>query len=225
VIRESHLEVPRTARIFTLGEASPAIRQVWLACHGYGQLASRFLRRFEPLADASRLIVAPEALNRFYIETEIGPHGADSRVGAAWMTREDRLNEIEDYVRYLEAVREGTFRDLADGAPVKLVALGFSQGVSTVVRWAARTTAAIERLVLWAGSWPPEIEPRPGLFRGAPIDLVAGTTDSSVSEAAVARLCAALEAGGLEPHLIRFAGSHVIDGDVLRAIAGGLDGP
>ena len=109
--------------------------------------------------------------------------------------------------------------------PVKLVALGFSQGVSTVVRWAARTTAAIERLVLWAGSWPPEIEPRPGLFRGAPIDLVAGTTDSSVSEAAIARLCAALEAGGLEPNLIRFAGSHVIDGDVLRAIAGGLDGP
>jgi predicted esterase len=224
VTNESHIAVPRTARIMTLGVAGPSVRQVWLVCHGYGQLASRFLRRFEPLADASRIIVAPEALNRFYLENEPGPHGPESRVGATWMTREDRLNEIEDYIRYLDAVRTTACRELpADG--VKLVALGFSQGVSTVVRWAARTGAAIDRLVLWAGSWPPEIEPRSDLFRGAAVDLVAGTSDASVSEAAVVRLCAALEAGGLGPRLIRYAGGHVIDGDVLRGIAGGLDGP
>ena len=220
--KESHIEVARTARIFTLGEPGPAVRQVWLVCHGYGQLASRFLRRFEPLAEASRLIVAPEALNRFYVETGIGPHGPESRVGATWMTREDRLNEIEDYVRYLDAVCEAVFRELTRGG-VKLIALGFSQGVSTVARWAARTDVAIERLVLWAGSWPPELEPRPDLFRGAAVDLVAGAMDASVSEASVARLYAALEAGGIGPRLIRYAGGHAIDGDVLREIAGGLD--
>jgi len=224
LVNERHLEVTRTARFYSLGEAGPDVREVWLVCHGYGQLASRFLRRFEPIADATRIVVAPEALNRFYVESQVGPHGPESRVGATWMTREDRLNEIDDYVRYLDAVRATIYRDLPrDG--VKLVALGFSQGMSTIVRWAARTDVPLARLVLWAGSWPPELEPRPDLFRGASVDLVAGTLDASVSDVSAARLGAALDAGGIAHRLIRFAGGHVIDGGVLRDIAGGLDGP
>ena len=39
--RELHLTVPRTARYWTLGEPGPGLRQVWIACHGYGQLAAR----------------------------------------------------------------------------------------------------------------------------------------------------------------------------------------
>ncbi|MEL6613070.1 MAG: hypothetical protein AAFQ53_13305, partial [Bacteroidota bacterium] len=66
------IETPRTARYVTLGgpeapqapdadppEASGAsgVREVWLACHGYGQLAERWARHFAPLAGPQRLIV------------------------------------------------------------------------------------------------------------------------------------------------------------------------
>ena len=68
-MQEHHLTVPRTARYYTLGEPGPAVRQVWIVCHGYGQLAGRFVRHFEPIEDASRLIVAPEGGRGFYINS------------------------------------------------------------------------------------------------------------------------------------------------------------
>ena len=89
-MQEHHLAVAKTARYYSLGEPGPATRQLWFVCHGYGQLAGRFLRHFEPLDDGSRVIVAPEGLSRFYLSES----PAERRVGASWMTREDRLVEI-----------------------------------------------------------------------------------------------------------------------------------
>ena len=44
------------------------VREVWFVLHGFGQLSPYFIRHFGVLADGTRLIVAPEALNRFYLE-------------------------------------------------------------------------------------------------------------------------------------------------------------
>ena len=60
--REHRIEVTRTARYWTLG-AEDAPTEVWFVLHGYRQLAERFLRRFVPLDDGSRLVVAPEGLS------------------------------------------------------------------------------------------------------------------------------------------------------------------
>src|SRR2546422_4543520 len=98
-MQEHQFSTSRSARYFTLGSPQHAA-DVWLVCHGYGQLASRFLERFRPIEAERRCIVAPEGLSRFYL-TE---HPAERRVGASWMTREDRLHEIDDYVRYLDGV-------------------------------------------------------------------------------------------------------------------------
>src|SRR2546425_1041706 len=89
-MQEHHLAVDKTARYYSLGEPGPATRQLWFVCHGYGQLAGRFLRHFEPLDDGSRVIIAPEGLSRFYLSES----PAERRVGASWMTREDRLVEM-----------------------------------------------------------------------------------------------------------------------------------
>nr|MDQ3081512.1 hypothetical protein [Gemmatimonadota bacterium] len=125
------LIVPRTARYARMGPEGRAVDQVWLVCHGYGQLASRFIRRFSAIDDGSRLIVAPEALSRFYVLGGSVPHAIDEKVGASWMTRESRDSEIEDQVTYLDRVCE---RVLAgrDRAKVRLVAFGFSQGAAVV---------------------------------------------------------------------------------------------
>src|SRR5881628_153311 len=130
-MQEHFLSTSRTARYFTLGHLRDAT-ELWLVCHGYGQLASRFLERFRPLETQRRCIVAPEGLSRFYL-TE---HPTELRVGASWMTREDRLHEIDDYVRYLDALyREVLGR--VEGPAARVTALGFSQGTATVSRWAA----------------------------------------------------------------------------------------
>ncbi len=117
--QERHIEVPKTARYWVLGEDIVSPDELWFVLHGYRQLAARFLRRFEGIADGTRRIVAPEALSRFYVSREPGRHGPVSVVGGTWMTREDRENEIRDYVRYLDMLRDEVG---ADGTPTTVLA-------------------------------------------------------------------------------------------------------
>src|SRR2546425_7671757 len=145
-MREHHLIVPRSARYFTLGELGPGTRDVWFVCHGYGQLAGRFLRQFEPLMDGTRFVVAPEGLSRFYLESG---RGRNEKVGASWMTREDRLSEIADYVRYLDALQAEILRDVDPGT-VGGHLLGFSQGTATESRWTALGGLRAERMLFWS---------------------------------------------------------------------------
>jgi predicted esterase len=221
-MNERHIRVTRTARYCTLGDAGPATRQVWLVCHGYGQLAARFLRRFSVLDDGHRYMVAPEALNRFYIRPDPGPHGPGAPVGATWMTREDRLREIEDYVGYLDALT-GEIFSLVDRAAVEFIALGFSQGVATICRWAERAPIAPDRIVLWAGSLPDELTASPRLFGDAGLTLVLGDRDPYAEGGADRRIAERFEAGAMPFELIRFAGGHELDPTVLRRLAGGAE--
>ena len=39
---EHRIQVRRSARYYTMGDAGSA-QELWLVCHGYGQLAARFL--------------------------------------------------------------------------------------------------------------------------------------------------------------------------------------
>ena len=71
---EHHIKVQRSARYYMVGEPNANTRDVWFVCHGYNQLASDFIREFDTIAEDSRVIVAPEALNRYYLATEPGFH-------------------------------------------------------------------------------------------------------------------------------------------------------
>ena len=92
---EHKLTVPRTARYYTLGTPSEAIRISGSFAMATGSWARYFLRHFSGLDDGKTVVVAPEALSRFYL------NGFSGRVGATWMTKEDRLSEIEDQAYYL----------------------------------------------------------------------------------------------------------------------------
>lgn len=211
-IAERRITVPRSARYFVRGHAEPP-RQLWLACHGYGQLAADFIAGFSALPPDVR-VVAPEALNRYYLDEGNNPHTPESPVGATWMTRVDRLAEIDDYVRYLDLVYDEVIAT-AGSAPV--TALGFSQGVATVARWAARTRHRVDRMVLWAAGLPPEIAPSADLFGGADVVIVGGSRDRWFDPD---RAGATLRGARLDPRILRFDGGHRLDDDTLRELAG-----
>lgn len=154
--RLDHIEVPRRARYAVLGDPGPGVRELWVVLHGYRQLAARFVRRFATLLGPGRLIVAPEALNRFYLDDAPGRHGPESRVGATWMTREDRLTEIRDYVGYLDRLHEHVSSELS--AEIHTVGLGFSQGCHTLARWAASGAVNFRALVFWGEVLPPDLD-------------------------------------------------------------------
>ena len=218
-MQEHHLSVSRTARYFALGTSSGEVGEVWFACHGYGQLAGRFLEKLRVLDDGRRYLVAPEGLSRFYLSES----PTERRVGASWMTREDRLAEIDDYVRYLDAVYADVFGSLAR-AQVTVHALGFSQGTSTVSRWAAMGKARIDRLTLWGGEFPPDLDLNVDTvvsrLRGVRLALVYGRSDEYITPKVVQTITARLRQHGIPFNEIPFDGGHELNEAVLRTLGG-----
>jgi predicted esterase len=219
--RESHVEVGRTARYWSIGEIGAAT-EVWFVLHGYKQLARRFLRRFEHIAEPHRLIVAPEALSRFYASPEPGRHGPDSIVGASWMTREDRMAEIADQVSYLDRLAAviGVGR-----TPVTV--LGFSQGTAVAARWITIGKMRPERLILWAGYLPHDLDVARAsqVFTQTRLVLARGAQDPGVDDDLAAAERAMLTTGGIAAEVVEYAGGHDIDPEVLRRMADGDVGP
>jgi predicted esterase len=205
-MQEHFLSTSRTARYFTLGDENAA--EVWFVCHGYGQLAARFLERFRPIEAAGRCIVAPEGLSRFYLTES----PAERRVGASWMTREDRLHEIDDYIRYLD----GIYRKVAD-RETRVAALGFSQGTATVCRWAALGSSRIHRLILWGGEVPPDLDLT--RLRVPSLTLVYGRQDQFFTPKIVAATEARLREHKIAYELVSFEGAHEIDESTLLQLA------
>lgn len=200
-----------------LGDPATA-GEVWFVLHGYRQLAERFIQRFSALpgAGGARAIVAPEALSRFYIEDEVGPHGPESRVGATWMTRADRDNEIRDYVGYLDLLAESLVVPPGSGSR-RIVVLGFSQGAETASRWAAYGRVPPDELVLWAGGLAADLDPgrAAGALGGTKVRLVVGSEDRWADGRAAESERRLLELGLPEPERIVYAGGHVIRPETL----------
>lgn len=225
---EHHIVVGRTARYFTLGSLSSATREVWIVLHGYAQLAEHFLRAFRPIDDGSRLIVAPEALSRFYRD---GTHG---HVGASWMTKVDRDREIADYVAYLDALadevlpagsREAGAAGVTSPASrddVRLVVLGFSQGVATAARWACRGRHRADAIVLWGGHLPPEIDLVRDGARLNGLRSVLGSRDEYRDETSVTREHERLQEARIPFESIEFDGTHRIETEPLLRLAAGI---
>lgn len=218
-MKAHHFVTARTARYFTLGDIGPATRDVWIVCHGYGQLAAEFLAEFAGVAADDRVIVAPEALSRFYPGDPTGRHGRDARVGASWMTREDRLSEIGDYVTYLDGLAD----ELLAGAPetARFRALGFSQGASTVCRWIAQGRRKPDELIVWAGEMTFDLDDAAlgDRLRGVMVRLVGGLRDRLVPAALLDRQHERLRRAGIEAEVHRFDGSHRLDRQTLSDLA------
>jgi len=212
-MQEHHLTVPKTARYFTLGTIHSDLRQVWFVCHGYGQLAARFIERFRVLNDGSRLIVAPEGLSRYYVDHAAG------EIGASWMTREDRRAEIDDYVRYLDILHDHVMRQL-EPRSIQTYALGFSQGAAAISRWITAGHVEIDRVVFWGGPLPSDLDGsvKGDKFRDG-VTLVLGERDWWINRPKAAELEAQLREREIAYRKITFDGGHTLDDQVLLSIA------
>ncbi|MBK7149648.1 MAG: phospholipase [Bacteroidetes bacterium] len=204
-----HLEVKRTARYFTLGTLSPATKRVWIVLHGFGQMGESFIQQFSTLADDENYIVAPEALNKYYLKSSIGT------VGATWMTKEDRLNEIKDYCAYLDQLYAALNLQQFNG---EIIALGFSQGASTVTRWVHQSSHRFSKLVVYAGEVGAEVFPlseNSGL-RKTKNYFVYGTRDEFFSPETFNLMIEKYTS--LEAEIVSFEGTHVINPQLLAQL-------
>ena len=144
-MQENILKIQKTARYFTHGNIDEA-RYLLICLHGYGQLPAFFGRKFEAI-DQDYFVVIPEGLHRFYLE------GSSGRVGASWMTKEARDQDIQDNMDFLNQLL-----DLFTGKKSfqKIILFAFSQGGATAARFYYQQQK-IDHLVLWASVFPPDL--------------------------------------------------------------------
>lgn len=201
---EEKITVNKSARYFTFGNPTSA-KYIWYVFHGYGQLAKYFIRNFEHLNPEDYYIVAPEGLHRFYLD------GFSGRVGATWMTKESRLTDIDDYVAFIDATFESAILPF-QSPKSKITAFGFSQGVATVARWVAYGKFRPDRLMLWAGTFPPDLEPAKAKksFASLPTICCVGDEDPFATPEQLSATTNHLNALDIRFRLFYFSGGHQI---------------
>ena len=119
-----------------------------IVLHGYGQLGRYFLEKFSAIASDRTFVIAPEGMHRFYLS------GSSGRVGASWMTKEDRETDITDNLRWLTELIESYEPKVFK----KRAILGFSQGGATAARLFNSRHIELNHLIMWASVFPPDID-------------------------------------------------------------------
>lgn len=206
---EHHLETTRTARYFTLGELNSSTKEVWLVLHGYAQLATDFISQFETLDNGTRFFVAPEGLNRFYAK------GFGGKPAASWMTSEDRLNEIKDYVSFLDRL----YKELSlENTSAKIVLLGFSQGVATASRWLHHTRFAVHHFMICSGEIGAELrDPVSPKLLSTPVTYFTGSNDPFMTPEKQDAVTVFMQS--INASIIPFEGVHEVRTELLTAVA------
>ena len=208
---EHHIAFEKTGRYYTFGDPEKA-STLLIALHGYAQLASEWIDNFRDLDPEKHYVVCVEGPHRFYQK------GRRGKVVASWMTSEDRLNDIKDYVDllnrvYAEVIEHGSFK--------KRVLLGFSQGGATASRWIELGKHDFNVFILWGSVFPPDLEQK----FDSPLDttenyFVVGNNDEYFDRDRKERQFNFLISIGMKFELITFDGNHRIDHKTLVGIIG-----
>lgn len=174
MLKENHILINKTARYFTLGNPNHELKQIWFILHGYGQLAKEFLEEFKPYLQKDKLFIAPEALNKFYFR------GFSGKIGASWMTKEDRENEISDYTNFLSSIYNKFLKDISVNH-LEVNILAFSQGCHTAIRWLNNTKLPVSKVVLWGGTFPDDVKMSGSYWKEVNIINVQGKSDKLIN--------------------------------------------
>ncbi|MDB9882678.1 serine hydrolase family protein [Bacteroidia bacterium] len=171
--------------------------------HGYGQLSKFFIRKFFPAVDRGYTVVAPEGLHRFYLE------GTSGRVGASWMTKENREQDIQNYLKYLDAIHA---EYLAENKWDEIVILGFSQGVDTAFRWLAESDIKPSKFLVCSGLVPPDVDlnVKKDIFDSIKMTYFSGVNDPYRTEDSVKEFYDAVASSKLDMELVNFEGAHEV---------------
>ena len=196
----------KTYRFFTQGDKKKS-KRLLIALHGYGQLAKFFLKKFNACPE-SYFIVTPEGPHRFY------RNGYSGRVGASWMTKEAREDDIEDNINWLNAL----LHKLEDETSFEeIILLGFSQGGATAARWFYNQPNRFDKLILWSSVFPPDID-KSMLTKTHNNSYVVGTTDEFINDNKRIEEVSFYEKIGFSIHI--YDGNHDIDAPTLNKVLG-----
>ena len=214
-MKEQELYFNYKARYYTQGELTTTTKKIWFVLHGYGQLAKFFISKFKVLSEAGVLVIAPEGLSKFYLEDVTSrARTGNNRVGATWMTRENRLTDIDNYITYLNTIYQ---KEVPYNFEGEVTILGFSQGAATATRWSIEGNPVYNELILWAGILPPDMdfEKAHEKLKNKKIIEIFGKTDPYLTDERLKEVTSLNARLNINPTRIEFDGGHEINQEVL----------
>jgi predicted esterase len=213
-------------RVLIEGAAVSVSRGVLIVFHGYAQQAEDAFSAVKGVPGIEDwLIVAPQALHRFYLH---GGRTPDDPVVGSWMTRQDREVAIMDALAYVDRIIDRLVGPQARDVPSptsetyganepRIVFAGFSQGASMAYRAGILGRHRAAGIVALGGDIPPEVKPAPSIS-WPPVLIGAGSEDSWYSVPKVAADRAWLTAHGVTYTIARYRGGHEWTDEFKRAM-------
>ncbi len=199
-------------RFSLTGTLHKSTKSVLFVLHGQGELAKYFIQKFNILQTEEFAIIAPEGLHNYYLQ------GFTGRVGASWMTSENRITSIENYISFLNAMLLQVKSQVPNDAHIYI--LGFSQGTATASRWVAQSTFTFKKLILWGGALPPDLNKEliNQRMSNKKLMYVVGDKDPYINSNKVEKLTLLAKSYGIASELKMFDGEHNIDSTVLQEV-------
>ncbi|MCH8535553.1 MAG: esterase [Flavobacteriaceae bacterium] len=195
----------------TLFEPNKATKNYWLACHGLGYLSKYFIRYFRFLEAEKNFVICPQAPSKYY-------QGSDFKyVGASWLTKENTLIETENVLRYLDEVYKNE-------APIKeqrRIFMGYSQGVSVILRWMASRKVQCNDLLIHSGSIPKELNAEDFNYLNptTKVHLIYGNKDEYINnEKLTHQINSAKNLFGERLKITEFDGNHQVSKDFIQSL-------
>ncbi|MDT0607356.1 alpha/beta hydrolase [Croceitalea rosinachiae] len=194
----------------TLNELTTDTKNVWIVFHGMGFLSRYFLKHFRFLNVNENYIICPQAPSKYYLKDDF------KHVGASWLTKEDTSQETKNVLNYIDAVL------FTANIPkdVNIILFGFSQGVSIAMRWLVSRKFNCDKLVLYAGGIPNEIEPKDIFFLSqTEVKIIYGDSDKYLTPKRLAIENKKIKLlFGKKADVINFNGGHEIKQELFEKI-------
>ena len=145
--KEKEIKYSSSNTYSTLNLLTSKTKNVWFVCHGIGHLSRYFIRHFNELDSDENYIIAPQAQSKFYIAPKM------KHIGACWLTKENTKKETNNVINYFNEI----FANENIPSSCNLILLGFSQGVSVITRFIAKSGIKFNKLIVYAGKIPTEL--------------------------------------------------------------------
>ena len=199
-IKTNYYTTQKIARYSTYGTLGPKM------------LCEQMLYKFKAFNPQEHFVVAPEALLRFYEKDFGGP------VVASWMTKRDRLEEIEDFSEYLSGLYSSFEAQLLHTC-VKSI-LAFSQGGTTAFRWLHARKVEVDHLIPYACWIPEDISLSESKTDLSKINLLFtyGTEDQFLTDKRIAMVNEVIAQNKLAVKSLPYKGDHRVKKEQLQNI-------
>ena len=206
---EKEISYQSTNSYSTLNTLTSQTKNIWIVCHGMGYLSRYFLKYFKALNADENYIIAPQAQSKYYLKDQF------THVGASWLTRENTIAETVNILNYIDAVIENEQLPLHSN----IIMLGYSQGVSIVMRYVASRKLQCNQLVLMSGGIQKELTQDDLNFYNGMVKMIYGDKDEYLNnERLVYEQRRIKELFKENVEIIPFDGNHMVNVELINSL-------